>query len=184
MFRAWCVVAIGLSVGLGTAAAAPAAGDPADVIRRIYRDHRPWNRVRIELDHPEVAARYFDPPLAALLRKDFEEAERRQDMGCLDFDPFLQAQDFDEKGITEPRLRELKRSDGVAYEVTFTGRSEAWKKWNVRAVYVLSKTPPAGACRTSSSRRGARSRRRSPAGIAPRPRPRASEGSSRESCTR
>jgi Protein of unknown function (DUF3828) len=128
-----------LPLALSAAAPAPIA-DPPEVIRRLYAAHQPWKHKWLEYDDPAVAARYFDDSLIALFRKDEEEAAQAKDASCLDFDPFLQAQDFDDAGITEPKIRPLSRGRDVAYEVAFTGKSEAWKNWNFRAVYVLVKT--------------------------------------------
>ena len=129
-----------LSLSAATSPSTPAAADPAEVIRRLYQNHQPWNHKEVDYENPVVAARYFDDSLIALFRKEREAAERANDMGCVDFDPFLQAQDYDDAGITEPRIREVERSEGKGYEVTFTGRSEAWKGWNARAVYIVVKT--------------------------------------------
>jgi Protein of unknown function (DUF3828) len=123
-----------------SAAAPPPASDPAEVIRQLYRDHQPWKGKRVEYNDPAVAARYFDDSLIALFGKDREQSERNKDLPCLDFDPILQAQDFDEAGITEPRIRAVPRGKDVAYEVTFTGRSKEWKNWSVRAIYLLERT--------------------------------------------
>ena len=39
--------------------------------------------------------RYFEPTLAAAMAKDQKAAARRNEVGLLDFDPFLDAQDWD-----------------------------------------------------------------------------------------
>ena len=49
----------------------------------------------IALDTDQAVQRYFEPALAALIRKDQTDAERRDEVATLDFDPFVDAQDWD-----------------------------------------------------------------------------------------
>jgi hypothetical protein len=121
--------------------AAPKSGSPTDVIRLIYADHQPWAGKNIDLSDTVTMAKYFDPSLIALFKKDQDYSEKMHEIGCLDWDPFLQGQDYDESGTTPIKIREVKSKTGVLYEVTFTGRSEAWKNWNVRVRYDVRKTP-------------------------------------------
>jgi len=88
-----------------------------------------------------VLAKYCEPSLVALFQKDAEYSERMHEVGCLDGDPFLDAQDYDEAGITPLQIHKVKSKSGELYEVSFTGRSEAWKNWNVRLKYDVRKTP-------------------------------------------
>jgi hypothetical protein len=47
------------------------------------------------LDDERAIRRYFEPSLAALMVKDQKTAARRGEVGLLDFDPFIDAQDWD-----------------------------------------------------------------------------------------
>jgi len=73
---------------------APAPGNAASArafLQNIYRNYgKGLNGVR--LDRPE---RYFEPVLAAAIRKDQAEADARGDMSKMDADPFCNCQDFE-----------------------------------------------------------------------------------------
>lgn len=47
------------------------------------------------LEDARAIERYFTPSIAALMIKDRSAAARREDVGTLDFDPFVDAQDWD-----------------------------------------------------------------------------------------
>ena len=47
------------------------------------------------LDSDQKVQRYFEPSLAALIVKDQNDAAQRKEVGTLDFDPFVDAQDWD-----------------------------------------------------------------------------------------
>jgi hypothetical protein len=49
----------------------------------------------IALDSDQMVQHYFEPSLAALVLQDQKEAARRKEVGALDFDPFVDAQDWD-----------------------------------------------------------------------------------------
>jgi Protein of unknown function (DUF3828) len=73
---------------------APAPGNAAAArafLQSIYRNYGK-GRNGIRLDHPE---RYFEPVLAAAMRKDQDEAEKRGDESKMDADPFCDCQDFE-----------------------------------------------------------------------------------------
>ncbi|MES2443557.1 MAG: hypothetical protein V4574_12070 [Pseudomonadota bacterium] len=73
---------------------APAPGNAAAArafLQSIYRLYgKGGNGAR--LDRPE---RYFEPVLAAAIRKDQAEADARGDMNKMDADPFCNCQDFE-----------------------------------------------------------------------------------------
>ncbi|MFA6954812.1 MAG: hypothetical protein WC538_02950 [Thermoanaerobaculia bacterium] len=121
--------------------AAPAPATPEELVRLVYADHQPWAGKAIAWEDSAVLAKYCDASLVELFKKDGEYSARMQEVGCLDGDPFLDAQDYDEKGITPPKIRKVKGKSGDLYEVTFTGLSDAWKNWNVRLQYDVRKTP-------------------------------------------
>jgi len=49
----------------------------------------------VPLENERIIGRYFEPELAAAMAKDQKAAARRNVVGLLDFDPFLDAQDWD-----------------------------------------------------------------------------------------
>lgn len=66
-----------------------------DFVAGIYRTYAGKNAKGIALDEPRTVRRYFEPALAALILKDQERSRRRNEVGALDFDPFVDAQDWD-----------------------------------------------------------------------------------------
>jgi len=73
---------------------APAPGNAASArafLQSIYRNYGK-GRNGVRLDRPE---RYFEPVLAAAIRKDQAEADARGDMNKMDADPFCNCQDFE-----------------------------------------------------------------------------------------
>lgn len=80
------------------AIAPPAAAADAsayDFVAAIYDTYVGKNGNGIALDTDQAVRRYFEPALAALIRKDQTQAERRNEAATLDFDPFVAAQDWD-----------------------------------------------------------------------------------------
>ena len=47
------------------------------------------------LDDANAIRRYFEPTLAAMIIKDQNDAKQRDEVGTLDFDPFVDAQDWE-----------------------------------------------------------------------------------------
>jgi hypothetical protein len=80
------------------AAAGPAsAADPSPqtFVAGIYDAYKGKNGNGHPLDNERTIRRYFEPSLAAALLKDQRAAARRQEVGTLDFDPFVDAQDWE-----------------------------------------------------------------------------------------
>ena len=81
------------------ASSAVAAGDaPEEVIRALYKAHRPWEHKELNLGNRAVLSKYFSPELTKLFLKN-AQLERdcpKGDLCGLDFDPILGAQDFDD----------------------------------------------------------------------------------------
>lgn len=76
-------------------AAAPADTSAHDFVAAIYDTYVGKNGNGIALDSEQTVRRYFEPALAALIRRDQAEAARRNEPPMLDFDPFVDAQDWD-----------------------------------------------------------------------------------------
>ena len=78
--------------------AAPAlAGDASATafVTAIYASYKGKDAKGVPLDNERTIRRYFEPRLATLMAKDVKASARSGDVGNLDFDPFLNAQDWD-----------------------------------------------------------------------------------------
>jgi hypothetical protein len=86
---------------LGTACMAIArpafAADPtaSAFVTAIYNAYKGKDAKGVPLENERIVRRYFEPTLAAAMAKDQKAAARRNEVGLLDFDPFLEAQDWD-----------------------------------------------------------------------------------------
>src|SRR6516162_8520760 len=78
-------------------AAAARAGDASATafITAIYNSYKGKDANGVPLDSERTIGRYFEPKLASLMAKDQKDAARRQEVGSLDLDPFVDAQDWD-----------------------------------------------------------------------------------------
>lgn len=85
-----------LSVAVAAIATPLAAADPSahDFIAAIYDTYVSKEHNGLALDSDAKVRRYFEPTLAALILKDRKQASRRGEVGMLDFDPFVDAQDW------------------------------------------------------------------------------------------
>jgi len=82
--------------------AAPAiAADAAALafVTGIYNAYKGRGSRGHPLDGERAIGRYFEPSLASLMVKDQKNAARRGDVGLLDGDPFIDAQDWDISGF-------------------------------------------------------------------------------------
>jgi hypothetical protein len=88
-----------LTLGLACAALiAPAyAGDASatSFITAIYDSYKGKDAKGTPLDSERTIRRYVEPKLASLMASDQKAATRRNEVGALDFDPFLDAQEWD-----------------------------------------------------------------------------------------
>lgn len=73
-------------------AAAPSVHDFVTAIYDAYKGKGAKGR---PLANDATMRRYFEPKLAAAMIKDRRAAKRRQEVGTLDFDPFVDAQDWE-----------------------------------------------------------------------------------------
>jgi Protein of unknown function (DUF3828) len=64
-------------------------------VTAIYDAYVGKNGNGIALDSDQIVQHYFEPSLAALILRDQKEAAHRKEVGTLDFDPFVDAQDWD-----------------------------------------------------------------------------------------
>ncbi len=86
-----------LSAALVTRAAPTATADTSahEFVAGIYDTYVSKERNGLALDSDAKVRRYFEPSLAALILKDRKAAARRDEVGLLDFDPFVDAQDWE-----------------------------------------------------------------------------------------
>src|SRR5438552_15461534 len=91
------------------ASSAVAAGDdPKEVIRALYKAHRPWEHKELNLGNRAVLSKYFSPELTKLFLKN-AQVERdcpEGDLCALEFDPILGSQDFDDHLKFKRRITE------------------------------------------------------------------------------
>jgi len=73
------------------------AADPSATafVTAIYNSYKGKDAKGVVLDNERVIRRYFEPTLATAMAKDQKAAARRNEVGLLDFDPFLEAQDWE-----------------------------------------------------------------------------------------
>jgi hypothetical protein len=111
------------------------AETPEVFIQKIYMsDHKPMSKRGIDFTKRESLARYFDGDLTDLFIKDFECRKKEQGGVCnLDFDPILDAQDFDEK-TKDLKIVNVSGQPNV-FNVTFTNLGTR------TLIYNLKKTP-------------------------------------------
>ncbi len=88
------IVLVMASAALATRA--PAADVSARAfVTALYDAYVGKNGNGIALDSDQKVQHYFEPSLVALILQDQKEAEQRKDVGTLDFDPFVDARDWD-----------------------------------------------------------------------------------------
>ncbi len=91
-----CLILAAAAAGAALAIPAPAAEPSArDFVRAIYDAYKGNDAKGIALDNAAAIRRYFAPAPATLLIADQNDAARRNEVGALDGDPFIDAQDWD-----------------------------------------------------------------------------------------
>ena len=104
------------------ASSAVAAGDgPEEVIRELYKAHRPWEHKELNLANRAVLWKYFSPELTKLFLKN-AQLERdcpKGDLCGIDFDPILGAQDYDEHLNFKLRITETTPLQTGRFEARF-----------------------------------------------------------------
>ena len=83
---------------VGASFAVAAENAPEEVIRALYKAHQPWKHKELNLRSRAVLSKYFNPELTKLFLKN-AQVERdcpKGDLCGLEFDPILDAQDFDD----------------------------------------------------------------------------------------
>ena len=101
--------------------AVTAGDDPEEVIRALYKAHRPWEHKGLDLRNRAVLSKYFSPELTKLFLKN-AQVERdcpKGDLCGLDFDPILGAQDYDEHLNFKLRITEAAPPQTGRFEARF-----------------------------------------------------------------
>jgi hypothetical protein len=101
---------------------AVAAGDgPEEVIRALYKAHRPWEHKELNLGNRAVLSKYFSPEPTKLFLKN-AQVERdcpKGDLCGIEFDPILGAQDFDDNLNFNLRIAETSPPQTGRFEARF-----------------------------------------------------------------
>jgi hypothetical protein len=98
-----------------------AGDDPEEVIRALYKAHRPWEHKGLDLRNRAVLSKYFSPELTKLFLKN-AQVERdcpKGDLCGLDFDPIIGAQDFDDHLNFKLRITEATPPQTGRFEARF-----------------------------------------------------------------
>jgi hypothetical protein len=85
-------------LGAACALAAPALAaeqSARDFVTAIYDAYKGKDAKGIVLDNAQAIRRYFAPALATLIIADQNDAAQRNEVGALDGDPFVDAQDWE-----------------------------------------------------------------------------------------
>ena len=101
--------------------AVAAADDPEEVIRALYKAHRPWEHKGLNLRNRAMLSKYFSPELTKLFLKN-AQVERdcpKGDLCGLEFDPILGAQDFDDHLNFKLRITPATPAQTGRFEVRF-----------------------------------------------------------------
>src|SRR4029453_160403 len=101
--------------------AVTAGDDPEELIRALYKAHRPWEHKALNLRSRAVLSKYFSPELTKLFLKN-AQVERdcpKGDLCGLDFDPILGAQDYDDHLNFKLRITEATPPQTGRFEARF-----------------------------------------------------------------
>lgn len=117
------ILGAALAVTLLAGPACAAGTSAHDFVAAIYNSYVGKNGNGVALDNERTVRRYFEPGLAALILKDQKDAARRNETGLLDFDPFVDAQDWDIASYTLTVSE--AGSDKASATVKFTNQDKA-----------------------------------------------------------
>ena len=99
LLTAACSIAACLTTSRFASAGAATADDASALafVSAIYNSYTTGSREGVWIDSGHKLRRYFEPVLAEAMNKDQENAAKHHEVGELDSDPFIDAQDFDIK---------------------------------------------------------------------------------------
>ena len=97
IFTACALVVTGgfISRGMAAAPAVTADATPKTFVTKIYDSYKGKNSKGISIAGEAEIQRYFEPSLAAMIIKDGKAAAKRKDAPSLDFDPFIDGQEWE-----------------------------------------------------------------------------------------
>jgi len=127
-------------------------------VTKIYDAYKDENSKGILIDTEAAIRRYFEPSLTALINKDQKSAARRHEVGTLDGDPFIDAQDWDisavdiavrdaspDKAVATVNFKNIDRPTTVVLDLIkiksewriadITWRQEGGKKETLRGLF-------------------------------------------------
>src|SRR5215475_13458233 len=105
------LMAIGLAVVLVGPAARAAEPSAQSFVQAVYDQYKGKDAKGVELTDDAAVRRYFAPALAALIIKDRRQA--RGEVGKLDADPFIDAQDWEIDDVNVA-LRDVAADKAIA----------------------------------------------------------------------
>jgi Protein of unknown function (DUF3828) len=113
-----CTLPIAILLTIVTASCAWAGSykdsSPETTIRSIYEAHKPWLHKELILTDRSTANNLLTRALADLIQLDAICSKKIGEVGVLDFDPILYAQDFDDQGIGDLKIKILAISTNTA----------------------------------------------------------------------
>ena len=94
---------------------------PEHFIQRLYKEYlADYQQDKYWLDNKEKLLQYFDRNLNSLFLRDEKCKEKEQGICNLDFDPIIDAQDYDEKYPTNVDVKVVNSEFPVKVKVVFT----------------------------------------------------------------
>ena len=106
---------------VAASSAVAAADDPEEVIRALYKAHRPWEHKELNLTDQAVLSKYFSAELTKLFLKN-AQLERdcpEGDLCGIEFDPILGSQDFDDDLKFNLRITQVTPPQAGRFEAHF-----------------------------------------------------------------
>ena len=106
---------------VAASSAVPAGDSPEEVIRALYKAHRPWEHKGLNLRNSAILSKYFSPELTKLFLKN-AQLERdcpEADLCGLEFDPILGSQDFDDDLRFDLRITQGTPAQAGRFEAHF-----------------------------------------------------------------
>jgi len=136
------------SLMLGAACAAfatMASGADASAtafITAIYNSYKGKDAKGTPLDSERTIRRYFEPKLAAAMARDQKAAARKNEVGRLDFDPFLDAQDWEvdsfdiavgnaAAGKAQATVKFVNMGEAMTVTLDLVQASNAWRIYDI-----------------------------------------------------
>ncbi len=137
------VIALAAFAAWGIATPARAADNSAVAfVTAIYSSYKGKDAKGIPLENRQVIRRYFEPLLAGLMAKDQVAAAKRGEVGLLDYDPFLQAQDWDTSsfditvdgagtGKAKATVKFVNQGDAMTVLLDLVQTKNGWRAYDI-----------------------------------------------------